>query len=90
MKINIRHIIEGVVNTVQAKEEIEKIASSRRSICDACEFKGTKVHEHCKICGCNLTLKTHSLHSSCPINKWLAVATEQESEEIENKLESDE
>jgi len=88
--INVRHIIEGIINTVQAKEEIEKIAAYRRNICDNCVHKSTLIHPHCDICGCNLTLKTHSLHSACPINKWPAVATEEESEEIEDKLELDE
>ncbi len=90
MKINVKHIIEGVINTIQAKEEVEKIAKYRREICDKCEYKSTTIHSHCKICGCNLTLKTHSLHAACPINKWLAVATEEESEQIEDKLEADE
>ena len=90
MKINVKHILEGIVNTIQAKEEVEKIAAERRAICDSCKHKSTLIHPHCNICGCNLTLKTHSLHASCPINKWLAVATEEESEEVEKKLEEDE
>jgi hypothetical protein len=97
MRFNPKHIIEGIINTVQAKEEIEKIASERREICAGCKFnsnnddkKRIRPDAHCTICSCNLTLKTHSLSSSCPINKWPAVATEEEDEEIDKKLGSDE
>lgn len=96
--INIKGIIEGIVNTVQAKEEVEKIASHRRSICNRCvhnsenakDYKSILPYTHCTICKCNLTWKTHALSESCPIKKWKAVATEEEDNEIQGKIESDE
>ena len=95
--INIKHILEGIVNTIQAKEEVEKVATERMKICGPCKFNSANTNKksirpdtHCTLCGCNLVLKTHSLSSSCPIKKWPALATEEEGEEIEKKLESNE
>ena len=36
MKFNIKHIIEGVTNSIFVKEEVEKIADYRYSICKTC------------------------------------------------------
>jgi hypothetical protein len=99
--MNIKHILDGVVNTIQAKKEIEAIAQERYSICAGCEFnsenakkekdyKSVIPYEHCTICKCNLTFKTHSLHSECPIKKWLAVATEEENMALKQKLKDNE
>jgi len=40
--------------------------------------------EHCTDCGCPLDAKTKCLSCKCPKDKWLAVATEEEHEEIKS------
>jgi hypothetical protein len=42
MKFNIKHIIEGITNSVFVKEEVEKIANQRYEICSTCP-KNSKV-----------------------------------------------
>jgi len=42
MKFNIKHIIEGVTNSIFVREEVEKIAEYRHDICKACP-KNSKV-----------------------------------------------
>lgn len=96
--INFKHIIEGIVNTVQAKEEVEIIAKERYEICSSCKFNSSNAKdyksilpfEHCTLCKCNLEFKTHSLHAQCPISKWLAVTNKQENDIIQQKIKSDE
>lgn len=96
--INVKHILEGIVNTIQAKESVEAIASERYAICKECKFNSSNAEnyksllpfEHCTICKCNLQFKTHSLHAQCPISKWLPVSTKQENDIIQQKLKSDE
>ena len=36
MKLKIKHIIEGIKNSIWVKEEVEKIANERYSICSTC------------------------------------------------------
>lgn len=95
---NKHQILEGLINKVQAKEEIEEIANARLSICRACPYdstnaKSTGYHtsrpdEHCLQCGCNLDIKTHCLSCECPLEKpkWVAVATKDEANKIQDSL----
>lgn len=46
-----------------------------------CELYGTQ--PCCSLCGCSLKLKTRSLSSSCPANKWKAVISEEEAYRLE-------
>ena len=39
-----------------------------------------------KGCGCSLALKTRSLHTECPLRKWLAVVNQQEAEMINTQI----
>lgn len=98
MKINVRHILEGITNSIFVKEEVEKIANERYEICKTCPlnssnrdkpdfapgkyFSSLRPDEHCSGCACNLHAKTRSLHTSCPLDKWKAVATPQEAAKI--------
>jgi len=93
-------IIDGIKNkyltTGDIKEEINKIADSRKVICSVCPFmsenakkvfnyKTQRFDKHCTKCGCNIDLKTHSLASSCPDNppRWDAIVSEDEFSNIE-------
>jgi len=105
MKFNIKHIIEGIANSIFVKEEVEKIAEERYKICLACPknskvikeqkqyfpelktdegpyFSEIRPDEHCSMCACNIHAKVRSLHTSCPINKWEAVASKEEAAKI--------
>lgn len=98
MKLNVKHIIEGIKNSVFVKEEVEKIAQERYEICKVCPknssnrdkadfdpgkyFSTLRPDEHCTVCACNIHAKVRSLHTSCPIDKWKAVATAQEAAKI--------
>ena len=99
MKINIKDILEGIKNSVFVKEEVEKVAEHRYSICKTCpRFSGNsnkpelfkpgpyystlRPDEHCTVCACNIHAKVRSLHTSCPEDKWEAVATKEEAAKI--------
>ena len=100
MKVNIKHILEGIKNSVFVKEEVENIANERYSICKACpkvstakddSLKGEyynkiRPDEHCTVCACILHAKVRSLHTHCPLDKWDAVATKDEAVEITKAL----
>jgi hypothetical protein len=101
--MNLKHILEGVINSVFVKEEVEKVANFRYDICRVCN-KNSKVikeqkergetpepgpyyselrpDEHCTMCACNIHAKVRSLHTSCPIDKWSAVASKEEAAKI--------
>lgn len=96
--MNVKHIIEGITNSIFVKEEVEKIAKVRMEVCNGCpknsansdfDFFDPGPHHnklrpdvHCTICACNLHAKVRSLHTSCPIDKWPAVASKQEAAKI--------
>ena len=96
--MKIRHIIEGITNSIFVKEEVEKIAGQRYEICQTCpkasmnkkkEFfapgpylSEVRPDEHCTMCACNIHAKVRSLHTSCPIDKWEAVASKEEAAKI--------
>lgn len=96
--MSIKHIIEGIKNTIFVQEEVEKIAEQRQEICRTCmknsanssdpEFNPGKYHStirpdvHCTVCACNLHAKVRSLHTNCPIDKWASVATKEEAAKI--------
>lgn len=102
MKTNVFHILEGIKNSIFVKEEVEAIANYRRSICEPCPknsknkdmgdlgpyYSEIRPDEHCTICACNLHAKTRSLHTSCPIDKWPAVASKEEQAKIAAALEN--
>ena len=96
MEFNVKHIFEGIKNSIFVKEEVEKIANERYIICSTCPknsknkdmndlgpyYSNLRPDEHCSECACNLHAKVRSLHTECPLTKWLAVATPEESVKI--------
>lgn len=92
----VKEILDGIKNSVFVKESVEKIAAERYSICKTCPHNSKnsdniylRPDEHCLECDCNLYLKTRSLHSQCPLNKWMALATEDQSELIDKAINND-
>jgi hypothetical protein len=89
---NRKQILEGITNSIIRDETVEEIARLRFSICDECEYLDTEGKECavkgtqpcCAECGCSLNFKTRSLASSCPFNKWEAIATVEEEDELDN------
>lgn len=91
-------ILEGVINNIFKKEDVEEIAQHRMQICnecalldvqgDGCMVKGTQpcCDERKGGCGCSLGFKTRSLSSECPLKKWEAVLSEEEENKLNEKL----
>ena len=92
MKINFSQIYEGWRNNLippkEIKEAIQETSKYRMQICEACRwhsknYNSVRPDVHCTHCGCTLAAKTKCLSCSCPINKWEAVATEEQGDELE-------
>ena len=87
-------ILEGFLNSVFKKEDVEAVADSRFAICKSCpliDLEGSKclvpgTQPCCSSCGCSLHMKTRSLSSSCPEGKWAAMVEEFEEDIINSKL----
>ena len=87
---NRKLIVEGIANSIFKKDSVEQIAEARMEICKACpnidltggscELPGTQ--PCCSLCGCTLRLKTRSLAAACDENRWKAILTPDEQEEI--------
>lgn len=91
-------ILEGITNSIFKKEDVEQIADQRMSICRKCELYDKK-GSGCIVpgtqpccnqdkggCGCSLSLKTRSLSSACPLNKWDAEMSQEEEDKLNEKL----
>ena len=92
MKINFSQIYEGWRNNLippkEIKKAIQETSEYRMGICEACRwhsknYNTVRPDAHCTHCGCTLAAKTKCLSCSCPINKWEAVATEEQGEHLE-------
>jgi len=91
---NADQIFEGVKNTIFKQEDVELIANERWKICKKCEFidaKGDKcvmpgTEPCCGECGCSLGFKMRALSSSCPKDKWTAIMTEEEEDNINERI----
>jgi len=96
MKINVKNILTGAINSVIIKEEIEIVAKEREKICSDCEWqsenaklRGYKTYRpdtFCTDCLCNLHMKTRVLSEKCPMNKWSAEVSDEEDEKIQEIL----
>jgi hypothetical protein len=85
---NRKQIVEGITNSIIRDETVEEISRLRYSICNECSSKGTEcavpgTAPCCNECGCSLGLKTRSLASDCPLDKWKAIATVEEEDKLE-------
>ena len=94
MKIQIDKIYEGWRNHLFPSEHLKRVinnvARKRRNICNVCEhnsvFHSTfRPDVHCTICDCTLIAKTKCLSCECPDNRWKAMVTEEEEEEMLNE-----
>jgi len=91
-------ILEGITNSIFKKEDVEEVAHQRMQICmdchlydvhgTGCMVPGTQpcCDETKGGCGCSLKLKTRSMSSECPLNKWEALLTEEEEDKLNQKL----
>jgi hypothetical protein len=60
------------------------------NICYECPFHSRhhntiRPDDHCTNCGCTLSAKTKCLSCSCPIEKWQALLSPEQEEEIKKK-----
>ena len=91
-------ILEGIKNNIFKREDVEHIANARMEICSNCSLFD-KSGEGCMVpgtypccdqnkggCGCSLTFKTRSLSSECPLGKWEAEMTQEEEDQLNQKL----
>ena len=81
-------------NAIIYDEYVESVAKDRNAICNECPNKGDqcsvpKTGPCCNLCGCSLYLKTRSLSSACPDGKWIALLTEEQEDELEEKFEDE-
>jgi hypothetical protein len=73
------------------KDMIKKTSEERINICLTCphhskNHKTKRPDAHCTNCGCTLSAKTACLSCSCPLNKWVAVATGEEEEQLKKQI----
>lgn len=91
-------IVEGIKNSIFKSADVEEIAQQRMQICEACQLytiddKGCIVigttpccDQRQGGCGCSLGFKTRSLSSDCPLGKWTAELTQEEEDQLNQKL----
>lgn len=91
--MNLNQIYEGWRNNLippkELKELIAKTSQERLEICSQCEWhsknhKSVRPDDHCTNCGCTLSAKTKCLSCSCPLEKWVALLTSEQEQEIKN------
>lgn len=92
-------ITEGITNSIFKREDVEHIAQERLNICKACPSKLYNENGGCIIdgtapccdvdkggCGCSLGFKTRSLSAACEKGYWDAELTQQEEDQLKQKL----
>ena len=47
----------------------QEIRDSRKNICATCEHYNPR-WKQCKLCGCQMQIKTNLASSKCPVHKW--------------------
>lgn len=90
MKLNWSEIIEGNRNRFfppeRLKEFIRITKEERLEICKTCPRNSTEGRINnfstCLECGCPLKSKASCLSCKCPLEKWLAVMTKEEQQEL--------
>jgi len=92
---NRKQILEGLKNKIFKQEHVEAVAKERwEQHCVRCESLDrdgkkctvSRTQPCCGECGCSLGLKIRSLSSSCPLNKWHALMTDEEEDELHKTL----
>ena len=93
--MNFSQIYEGWRNNIIPPSHIKNLIKStgeeRIKICLGCPYhskyhKTARPDDHCTHCGCTLAAKTKCLSCACPLDKWKAIATEEQYEQINNKI----
>lgn len=69
------------------KLKIRQVHDSRYAICKECELHSSRhdtlrLDEHCTECGCPIHAKLKCLSCKCGIDKWEAVLTEDQEEQL--------
>ena len=94
--MKISQIYEGWRNNLFPPKEMEEliktVGEERILICRSCpsnslnkeNYSTIRPDEHCTECGCTLSAKTKCLSCSCPMEKWQAVITKEQENEINN------
>ena len=93
--MNFKQILEGWRNNTippsHLKDLIKTTSEERMKICLDCGYH-SKYHKtlrpdaHCVNCGCTLAAKTKCLSCECPIDKWTAVLTDAQEEQLKNMI----
>ena len=90
----ISQIYEGWKNNLlppkKLKELIKQTSAQRLEVCNNCDYhsdnrknyKTVRPDKHCTHCGCTLSAKTKCLSCACPLNKWEALISSEEEEQI--------
>jgi len=95
---NRKQILEGIKNKVFKNEHVEAVAKERWEQhcvrCESLDREGKKctvpkTQPCCGECGCSLGLKVRSLSSSCPLNKWTALLTNEEEDELKKNIQDE-
>ncbi len=90
-KLVLSQIYEGWRNKLLPPKElkalIEKTSQERLEMCAKCPHhsslhKTIRPDEHCTYCGCTLSAKTRCLSCKCPIDKWEALVTPEQEDEM--------
>jgi hypothetical protein len=76
--LSILHIWQEAGKIVFTKAHVEQAAATREAICKECPHLHPGTFAHCGVCGCLIHAKTRSLSSSCPVDKWPALLSEEE------------
>lgn len=88
---NRKQIMEGVKNSIIRDEFVEEVASDRMNICTSCIYKDVDgadclvpgTQPCCKLCGCSLEFKTRALSANCPDDRWEALVSEEDEDELD-------
>lgn len=84
-------IYEGWRNNLLPPKDLEELiivtSKQRMDICEQCahhskRHKTIRPDAHCTHCGCTLSAKTKCLSCACPINKWGALVTAEQEDEM--------
>lgn len=93
--MSLSQIMEGWRNNLippaKLKQLIKETSRERMAICEQCphhskHHKSIRPDEHCTYCGCTLKAKTKCLSCKCPINKWVALLSEEDEEQMKKTI----
>ena len=87
-------ILEGIKNRLFLTSDIREVADERLKICNKCPHLDKKGKEClipgtqpcCALCGCSMGIKAYAMSSACDDNRWSALMTEEEEDELNDQL----